>query len=849
MNQARRIFFVAGILLANVGWLLAGQPQQEAIWFVRQVFFLADFNGDGQLTRAETSQLIEQWGYFRQDAGFNLSDLNKDQLLSRDEVEGAAWQAMVHRLAEDEQDLKRLISQYQHLGNAESEYLERHPGLSARLLANVVWTRENPTLIKKLLRNRAWLRENPEVADALQNNLVFWAEHPTLARQYYLRPPAGRNAALYEAWRSLHQQHLENHPELNADFRLEFPYRTAVSSSQPSTAKPAEAAVSVSEQQAVKRLAPAADQQQKIDSLLLALSEAKGRIQRLETVITALGTQQGTNSLPSASADAESLQRELRVLQIEQKLARLEEDSLLATTLRQKKHIAFLQAQLVQDSVRMSRPGQETLAENKLMEDELVQLKTFIQSQTAELDSLNSALRIQQEMLNQEQRKLAALTQSQAQSQTQVSFAFDSLQQQVSQANIRLENQKIDLQTLSWHRDLLRLQNDSLRLVIVQSGLRRQALLDSLADLRLFAWQQSDSLANFAALRIHAGASEREDSLVQLLRQAERSRLQADRAWQAQLDSLSSQLMQSGETLAYRAADDPDMQRVALAASQRSEASLRYDNQKLRAQLETLSMFTQQQEAVLRQQLQAVLKNNRRLEYQNRKLQQRVESRRLPTSTVAIERMDEANFELTEARTRLSEMERINETLLIQLQASQAYILQRMRQEEETSDQLRDEMTTAQAARFQADTMSLALARALRSNLPDTVLSLKGKIRQMEDQQKSLETRAVEARVTYLQQRDSLTQVIDQRDLELIRLRQNTQVEGDRFARIAAKEQELVQQERRLQEKQQLLDQREIVIQAKTLALEEKEKKYLQLEAWEADLKRREQRLRVQGGN
>lgn len=493
----------------------------------------------------------------------------------------------------------------------------------------------------------------------------------------------------------------------------------------------------------------------------------------------------------------------------------------------------------------MARPGGETLAENKLLEEELVQLKSFIQSQTAELDSLYSTLRDQQEMLRQEQRKLAALSQSQAQSQNQITSVFDSLQL-VNLANASLESQKRDL---GIQRDQLRLQNDSLRLVIIQSGLRRQALLDSLNDLRLLAWQQSDSLANFAALRIQTAASSREDSLVQLLRQAERSRLQADRAWQAQLDSLSNQLMQSGATLAYRAGDDPDMQTAALAASQRSEASLRYDNQKLRAQLETLSTFSQQQEAVLRQQLEAVLKNNRRLEYQNRKLQQRVESRRLPTSTVAIERMDEANFELTETKTRLSEMERINESLLMQLQASQAYILQRMRQEEETNDLLRDEMTTAQAARFQADTMSLALARALRSNLPDTVLFLKGRIRQMEDQQKSLESKAVEARVTYLQQRDSLIQVIDQRDLELIRLRQNTQVEGDRFARIAAKEQELAQQERRLQEKQQLLDQREVVIQARMAAVEEKEKKYLQLEAWEADLKRREQRLRVQGGN
>lgn len=68
------------------------------------------------------------------------------------------------------------------------------------------------------------------------------------------------------------------------------------------------------------------------------------------------------------------------------------------------------------------------------------------------------------------------------------------------------------------------------------------------------------------------------------------------------------------------------------------------------------------------------------------------------------------------------------------------------------------------------------------------------------------------------------------------------------FSKIQSKETELANLEKQLQAKKQLLDQREQYISTRLAEIEVQSAKYRQLEAWEAELKRREQQLRVQTG-
>lgn len=171
-----------------------------------------------------------------------------------------------------------------------------------------------------------------------------------------------------------------------------------------------------------------------------------------------------------------------------------------------------------------------------------------------------------------------------------------------------------------------------------------------------------------------------------------------------------------------------------------------------------------------------------------------------------------------------------------------------MREEGSSNDRLAEEMQEGASAKFQADTLSIALANALRNSWPDTVAMLRNELREISRQKESVELHAVTARSKYLQQRDSLVKVIDSRDLELIRRNRVQNVDEQRFDIIQSKETELTNLERQLQAQKQLLDQREQFIATRLEEIEAQAARYRQLDAWEADLKRREQRLRVQNG-
>ncbi|MDP5172264.1 MAG: hypothetical protein NWR72_18615 [Bacteroidia bacterium] len=843
MIPARHILLTGILLVTILAWLPAQQARSTSDWFLRQAFLLADFNGDGQLSLSETPQMCSQLDYYSTEKGFGDSDHNSDQLLSFEEVKATAWQAMVHRLSADEQELIRLKSQYSHLGEAQIQYLRRYPGLSSRLLANVVWTREHLGLVTKLSRDRTWLRENPEAADALQNNLIFWVEHPFIAREYYERPPAGNVAALYEAWRSLHRPYLQAQNKLPSYLALDFPY-TAIPEKEIVTESSDRPIVAIAESRRTS------GPENIVDSMKTVLKAAEDKIKRLENVIAALSSTQESGVSQSSNAE-----QELRRLRIEQKLARIEEDSLLATTIRQRKYITYLEGRLTTDSLQYSQPVQDMMTERRNLEKDLSGLKLFVQSQARYLDSLNHAFLEKDLLLRKEQQKLAALTQVQAEQQSSVSASYQSLTNSLSSLRDSLQESQSSSARLAHQHQSNRLVIDSLRLELLQSNLRRQSLMDSMLYLNQIARIKYDSLAFLMKVAmdspqpiLHADTRAYADSLLMALRRAEQTRHSADLFWQMKLDSMSLLLANTQSPhIAYRTSDEPESNEV-IAAIRKTEAALRYDNQKLREQLDVMAGISQNQETILREQINAVLKNNRRLEYQNRQLSRRLDSRRVPSSTVAIDRMDAANFELQETKSKVEDLERLNETLLLQLQASQAYILQRLPIEQQSNDRLGKEMAGATSARYKADTLSIALANALRNSWPDTVNLLRVKIQEMERENKVLERRAVNARSLYLQQRDSLTDVINQKDLELIRKQQTSSVDLQRITKIEAKEAELNALENRLLERKQLLDQREQVIIQKTEETAIKEARYQQLDQWEADLKKREQKLRNQGG-
>lgn len=843
MVPARHIL-VAGFLLLLSAPLLIAQPREASDWFLRQIFLLSDFNGDGQLSRAEASQAPPQWNYYAAPAGFAESDLNGDQLLSRFEMEETAWKALVFRLSQDEQELRRLQRDFSHLQNAQPKYLERYPGLATKLLENVVWCRENSLLVKKLLKNRSWLREQPEAADALQNNLIFWMEHPKIASQYYERPPAGNDAALYEAWRTGHRRYLNTLGSLPDRSILDFRH-----DSQPgSIVEAAEVPVTIisppPSQAEVARLSII----QEVDSLNEQLRKAEEEIQQLESILEVV------NKVPTNELDEEGVKDELRMLQIELRLARLEEDSLIAEKIRNRRLISHLKGRLTADSLaaasRMPDPSENITS----LEQEIRQLRGFISNQAVEMESLNGKLRQSQKDLILEQQRLVQMTSVQSSEQAGVQQEFDQLGNQVQYQADSLARYEDRVERMAATNRSARLRNDSLRLELVQSGIRRQGIMDSLHLLLRISRIQSDSIAYWSSIASSQFESGSEDSLLTALKRADRLRIMATQRYQGKLDSMERMINMArmntapaSSDIAFRDGSSEQFEEI-IDNLKASQDGLVYDNNKLRQQLEATMVVSQEQESVLREQLRAVLKNNRRLEYQNRKLHRRVNSRRLPGSTTAIARMDEANFELTEARTQISELESINERLLMQLQTTQGYILQKMREEGSSNDRLASEMQEGASAKFQADTLSIALANALRNSWPDTVAMLRNELREISRQKESVELHAVTARSKYLQQRDSLVKVIDTRDLELIRRNRVQDVDEQRFDIIQSKETELTNLEKQLQAQKQLLDQREQFIATRLEEIEAQAARYRQLDAWEAELKRREQRLRVQNG-
>lgn len=777
MIPARHIL-VTGFLLLLSAPLLMAQPREASDWFLRQIFLLSDFNGDGQLSRAEAAQAPPQWDYYSAAAGFSESDLDGDQLLSRSEMEQTAWKALVFRLSQDEQDLRRLQRDFSHLHNAQSKYLERYPGLATKLLGNVVWCRENSLLVKKLLKNRSWLREQPEVADALQNNLIFWVEHPQIAEQYYVRPPAGNDAALYEAWRTGHRRYLNTLGSIPDKSILDFRHYEQSSDISDKDATPLTIVPPPESPSEVARLSNS----EQVDSLKAQLKAANEEIQQLERMLEVV------NRLPAVQElDQQSLEDELRMLQIELQLARIEEDSLMAERIRNRRLITHLKGRLTADSLAASGRTTDPSENIASLEQEIRQLRGFISSQAVEMEALNTKLRQTQNSLVVEQEKLAQLSRIPTTEQAGAQQGVDQLVNRVQVQTDSLIQYEERLRRMTAINRSQRLRNDSLRLELVQSGVRRQAVMDSLHLLLRISRIQSDSIAYWSALASSQLENESDDSLLNALQRSERLRIVAVRRYQASLDSMERMIdlskvntSTSNADIAFRDGSTEQFEEI-IDDLKAAQEGLVYDNNKLRQQLEATMVVSREQESVLKEQLSAVLKNNRRLEYQNRKLQRRVTSRKLLAPTTAIARMDEANFELTEARTQISELESLNERLLMQLQTTQGYILQKLREEGNINDRLISEMQDGAAAKFQADTLSIALANALRNSWPDTVAMLRAELKEVVRQKESLQLNAVAARSHYLQQRDSLVEVIDARDLELIRSNRVQNVDEQRF--------------------------------------------------------------------
>ena len=838
MNLARHMV-VAGFVLSLMCSLLNAQQHSGPDWFLRQMFLLSDFNGDGQISKAEISQTPQQWAYFASTAGFIESDLNQDQLLSREEMACNAWRALVHRLSADEQELRHLQRDFSHLSEAHSKYLERYPGLARSLLGNVVWCRENANLVRKLIRNKTWLREQPEAADALQNNLIFWMEHPKIASFYYERPIAGSDPALYEAWRNAHRRYLSTIQTLPDKELLDFSHQPHPAE-HPHTEPITPVAPPPSSAQIAKRA------HQESDSLYKELLDANVVIMQLEQVIEVL-SQRPEGSVETFSP--EQLQKEIRLLRVELHMARLEEDSLLAESIRQTRRIGELETQ--QLTARRDQEGTFTdiEAENEELKNEARQLRRFISNQALEMESLNASLRQNQQLIQKQGRALASISESEPRTSSSAE-AYNHLSELQAQEQSSIAAYKQEIAQLTNQNDRQRLHIDSLRLEFVQNSLSMQGLMDSLTTLIQIARLQADSLQRLnQQMILLQDADAAADSLVVALRLAERDRIKSEQQWLWQLDSLESiisqmQSRQAASDISFRNHGDRSLKEI-IRNLEKSQEDLYYDNQKLRQQLETSTIIGREQETVLREQISAVLKNNRRLEYQNRKLRRRIESRRLPNSTVAIERMDEANFELMEAGHKIHELEKTNEALLMQLQTTQSYILQKMREEVSSSNLLEDQMKGRANARYRADTLSMALANALQNSWPDTVAMLREHIRDIKREKEMIESRAIAAYVTYLQQRDSLVHIIDERDLELIRMERAQYVSTDRINRIENREDQVSKLEYQLEAKRQLLEQRELILTQKIQELSQQEEKYQLLEQWEAELKRREQRLNI----
>ena len=447
MNLNYRLVFLA-VILSLFGSQLTAQKSKEskavANWYFKEAFMAVDRNRDDNLTIAEFSAFSSEFSWFLDQDNFNRANRNNDKGISLEELTSYAKLAVAHRVEKDSWELKALHQKYPYFGSAKAKYFKRQPELAEQLLTNLVWTRENPKIVEKLISDRNWLRENPKIIRALHQNLTWLAEHPDAAQKFYSQKETQSLEPEFKRWRNSHLALLKKNGQLKTKtFRIEeekevnsnpitsknkfdedlpvLKLRDDVptSSSQPSGDSEAEklrAQLAKVQEELNENIKERMMEQQRakvaMDSLTQANLQFEKENKSLNKELYVLKDSLNKDLEKITMKDSESLntidelKKQVRYMKIEKQLARIEEDSLLAKTIRQEKNLKNLNEKLEklesledENTISVNEAQQKKLiAQKDSLIDEVYQfrkrtnqLETDLKDAMAEIESVKSS--------------------------------------------------------------------------------------------------------------------------------------------------------------------------------------------------------------------------------------------------------------------------------------------------------------------------------------------------------------------------------------------------------------------------------------------------------------------------
>ncbi|MDX2247450.1 MAG: hypothetical protein SF052_11770 [Bacteroidia bacterium] len=776
MNPRMYAHILALMCLIQNTWIFAQDvplPETVAGWYIEQVFLAVDRDVNDQIARGELRPFAVELGWFMDEANFREADLNTNGGLEREEIRLFMGEAQVFRAEEEAIDLKILNQKYPYFSDAKPAYFRRHPELVSMLLGNRIWTREHPETIKIILGQNRLLEDEPELIGALHRNMAFLTEHPAVAMIFYEMKET-RSFQPMTSWRARHQEFIKSSPGMEQQiYRIEFPrYQRPL---KPQTPEPPLAAAKA-EASPTARLSESTPEKPEIIDLGAA---GAGREKELHTPVS-----KGDNTQVS------DLEKQIRYLRIEAQLARVEEDSLLAETIRQRKYIALLEKNL--DSLNnLPKQKPEIIVEKELADcSEAEREAENYTREIARIKTKNDSLYKAVQTLQKNPQLIAS-------HRSQITTLESKIQEQDSRV---------------WEYKLAIKEKDK-----------------ELEDLKKKQLQQETLLAQI----------EKEKQTWQLTYRFEKDSLTQKVAdLQKSLDAVYAEIATDRKQQELQAVTDARR----INEYQRKIDEISYDNDKLREQLEFALEHSAENENSLEQQIILAKADAEKLLAQNDRLKRRKKDVPVGREIITLTR------ELEDAESRIAELLVKNQSLKYQLSSSFAYLDQTVAQQQQLETEIQSQIADITRLSHLRDSISHSVQKVTQTNWTDSMQVYRQRLNQAEAKLVEYQLSAQREKAVAEMAKDSLRNEILRMNDEKKKLSAMEQVNIARINSIEARETELKKLEIRITERNQLAEQREAFIREKLADLAIQEKKYQDLLEREKNLDLREQRIKQRSG-
>lgn len=864
-----------------------GAPSQETVtdWYMEHMFQAVDRDVNDRVVHGELQPFSRELGWFLDEANFREADRDGSGAIDRREMRLFMGEAQALRAEQELLQLKVLNQKYPYFTDAKPQYFRRHPELVTQLLGNLVWVREHTETVVKILGQKSIIDDQPELIGALHRNLTFLAEHTAIAALFYEMKETKAFQQM-DTWRTSHLSFVKNNAGIETNvYRIVFPRydrpqpepasqpladASADSPASPSptarlspSSKPVPAAApeiidlgavanlekeiaSLKETMQELQAVYAARQRQeleKADSLREANSRYTAQIRHMEMQMRTLRDSVKTPHAPTPvnnSSLVADLETQLRYLRTEAALARIEEDSLLAETIRQKKYIASLEKSL------------EEAGKTEVVADA---------NEIALLNEENSRLRKEKQALND---SLTAQKHKQPEVvvQTVAADCPDVPTFEGEVAQLQGENEALADTLLLLRKEIARkerLHRDSLASNIAYQRSQVTVLETKIQEKDGRVWEYK-LLAEERAEEINTLKQKQQELAAQLQQiQAENQAYQLSQ--KTEKDTINSKIedlsrltthLKTALDSAEReiAANQAQMQAQAIAEARRIEAyqqqieEISYDNDKLREQMEFTIEHSAENENSLEQQIILAKAEAEKLLTQNDRLKRRKRDIPVGREIITLTR------ELEDAESRISELLVKNQSLKYQLSSSFSYLDQTVAQQQQLETEIRSQLSNIARLSSLRDSLDHSVKEVSRVHWTDSMLVYRQRLNQAEAKLVEYQLTAQKEKAIEKMARDSLQNEILRINQEKKKLAAMEQVNIARINSIEARETELKQLEIRLEERSRLTEQRESYIKERMANLAVQEKKYQDLLEREKNLDLREQRIKqASGGN